>query len=59
MLEGTYLGPAESAVANTLRENVTLGDEATRSMHRMTVIVAQEREEWVILLLQVTPVIGN
>ncbi|HYT19995.1 MAG TPA: Clp protease N-terminal domain-containing protein [Candidatus Polarisedimenticolia bacterium] len=59
MLEGTYLGPAESAVANVLWENVTLGDEATRSMHRMTVIVAQEREEWVILLLQVTPVIGN
>jgi hypothetical protein len=59
MQEGTYPGPAESAVANILWENVTVGGEATRSMHRMTVIVAQEGEEWVIFLLQVTPLIGN
>jgi hypothetical protein len=59
VLEGTYPGPAESAVANILWENVTFGGEATRSMHRMTVIVAQEGEDWVIFLLQVTPVVGN
>jgi ATP-dependent Clp protease ATP-binding subunit ClpA len=58
-LEGTYLGPGESAVASILWENVTFGGEATRSLHRMTVIVAQEGEGWVIFLIQVTPLIGN
>ena len=57
--EGIYPGPAESAVANILWENVTLGGGATRCLHRMTVMVAQEGEDWVIFLLQVTPVIGN
>jgi len=56
MQEGTYPGPAESAMANILWENVTFGGEATRCLHRMTVMVAQEGEDWVIVLLQVTPV---
>ncbi len=54
--EGTYPGPAESAMANILWENITFGGEATRCLHRMTVMVAQEGEDWVIFLLQVTPV---
>ncbi len=54
--EGTYPGPAESLIANILWENVTFGGEATRCLHRMTVMVAQEGEDWVIFLLQVTPV---
>jgi Clp amino terminal domain, pathogenicity island component len=57
--EGIYPGPAESVTANILWENVTFGGEATRCLHRMTVMVAQEGEDWVIFLLQVTPVIGN
>ncbi len=57
--EGIYPGPAESVVANILWENVTFGGEATRCLHRMTVIVAQEGEDCVIFLIQVTPVIGN
>jgi len=57
--EGTYPGPAESVVANILWENVTFGGEATRCLHRMTVMVAQEGEDSVIFLIQVTPVIGN
>jgi uncharacterized protein (TIGR02246 family) len=59
VLEGTYPGPTDSAVANILWENVTLGGEATRSMHRMTVMVAQEGEDWLIFLIQATPVVGN
>ena len=54
--EGSYRGPAESVVANILWENVTFGGEATRCSHRMTVMVAQEGEDWVIVLLQGTPV---
>lgn len=57
--EGTYPGPAESVMANILWENITLGGEATRCLHRMTVLVAQEGEAWVIFLIQVTPVVGN
>jgi uncharacterized protein (TIGR02246 family) len=59
VLEGTYLGPAESAVASILWENVTSKGEATRSMHRMTVVIAREGENWVIFLLQVTPVAAS
>jgi|SRR5712692_374631 len=59
VLEGTYLGPAGSAVASILWQNVTFGGIATRSMHRMTVVVAQEGEDWVIYLIQVTPVVAN
>jgi ATP-dependent Clp protease ATP-binding subunit ClpA len=59
VLEGTYPGPAESAVASILWENVTFRGEATRSMHRMTVVIVQEGEEWVIFLLQVTPLVAN
>jgi ATP-dependent Clp protease ATP-binding subunit ClpA len=59
VLEGTYLGPTESAIASILWENVTFRGEATRSMHRMTVVIAQEGEDWVIFLLQVTPVGAN
>jgi Clp amino terminal domain, pathogenicity island component len=57
--EGIYPGPAESVIANILWENVTFGGEATRCLHRMTIMVAQEGEDWTIFLLQVTPVIGN
>jgi ATP-dependent Clp protease ATP-binding subunit ClpA len=56
LLDGTYLGPAESVVASVLFENVTIGGSTTKAMHRMTVILALEGEDWVIFLLQVTPV---
>jgi ATP-dependent Clp protease ATP-binding subunit ClpA len=59
LLEGTYSGPAECVVASVLWENVTFGGEPTRSMHRMTVILAQALDDWPIFLLQVTPVIAN
>ena len=56
LLDGTYLGPAESVVASILFENVTIGGATTKAMHRMTVILALDAEDWVIFLLQVTPV---
>jgi ATP-dependent Clp protease ATP-binding subunit ClpA len=57
LLEGTYSGPAECVVASVLWENVTFGRDTTRSMHRMTVILAQEADDWPIFLLLVTPII--
>jgi uncharacterized protein (TIGR02246 family) len=59
LLEGAYSGPAESVVASVLWENVAFRGETTSSMHRMTVILAQEGDDWAIFLLQVTPVIVN
>jgi uncharacterized protein (TIGR02246 family) len=59
LLEGTYSGPAESVVASVLWENVTFRGETTRSMYRMTVILAQEGDDWAIFLFEVTPVIVN
>ncbi|HMI53116.1 MAG TPA: Clp protease N-terminal domain-containing protein [Candidatus Saccharimonadales bacterium] len=59
LLEGMYSGPAESVVASVLWENVTSRGEPTRSLHRMTVILAQERDDWAIFLVQVTPVAAN
>jgi ATP-dependent Clp protease ATP-binding subunit ClpA len=56
LLDGTYFGAAESVVASVLFENVTIGGSTTKAMHRMTVILALEGEDWVIFLLQVTPV---
>jgi uncharacterized protein (TIGR02246 family) len=43
--------------ASVLWENVTVGGESTRSLHRMTVILASQGEEWAISLVQVTPVV--
>jgi Clp amino terminal domain, pathogenicity island component len=57
LLEGTYFGSAEFVVASILWENVTFRGETNRSMQRMSVILAQEGEDWVILLLQVTPIV--
>ena len=56
-LEGTHAGPAETVMASILWENLTFRGEAMLCMHRMTVVLAQEGDDWVISLLQVTPVI--
>jgi uncharacterized protein (TIGR02246 family) len=58
LLEGTHLGPAETVVASVLWEDVT-GTEATKATHRMTVVLAQEGDDWVIFLMQTTPVISG
>ncbi len=56
-LEKTDLGPAACLIASILWENLTIGGQSIRSMHRMTVVLAREDENWVIFLLQITPVI--
>ena len=55
--EDTDIGCAESLVASILWENVTVGSESTRSMHRMTFVLGPEDEDWAIFLIQVTPVV--
>ncbi len=59
VLEGAHPGPAGSVLADILWENVTCGGETTKCMHRMTVILAPEDEDWAIFLLQVTPVAAS
>jgi len=56
-LDKTDLGPAGCLMANILWENVTVGGQSTRSIHRMTVVLASEDENWVIFLLQITPIV--
>jgi uncharacterized protein (TIGR02246 family) len=55
--EDTDIGRAESLVASILWENVTVGSESTRSMHRMTFVLGPEGEDWAIFFIQVTPVV--
>jgi uncharacterized protein (TIGR02246 family) len=55
--EDTDIGRAESFVASILWENVTVGSESTRSMHRMTFVLGPEEEDWAIFFIQVTPVV--
>jgi hypothetical protein len=46
-------------VASILWENVTAGGQSTRSMHRMTIVLAADEEDLAIVLLQVTPVLAR
>ena len=55
--EDTDIGRAVSFVASILWENVTVGSESTRSMHRMTFVLGPEEEDWAIFFIQVTPVV--
>jgi uncharacterized protein (TIGR02246 family) len=58
VVEDMDVSGIESLVtASVLWENVTVGGAATRSMHRMTVILAPQGEQWAIRLIQVTPVV--
>jgi hypothetical protein len=58
VVEDTDVSGIESLVtASVLWENVTVGGESTKSLHRMTVILAPQGQEWAISLIQVTPVV--
>ena len=59
LLESSVAEPAELMVASILWENVTAGGQSTRSMHRMTIVLAADEEDWAIVLLQVTPVLAR
>lgn len=55
-LESADIGPANCLVTNVLWENVIITGESAKSIHRMTVILSKEVEDWVIFLVQVTPI---
>jgi ketosteroid isomerase-like protein len=60
LLENTDdVGPAACLVASILWENVTIGTVSKSSVHRMTVILAPERQDWAIFFVQITPVLGR
>lgn len=56
-LESAEISPTETVVISILWENVTIGSQSFRSLHRMTLVLARQDEEWAIYLLQVTPVL--
>ncbi|MGA7855316.1 MAG: Clp protease N-terminal domain-containing protein [Candidatus Acidiferrales bacterium] len=56
-VEKTDVGPVGCLIASILWDNVTVGGQSKRCVHRMTVVLAREDENWVIFLLQITPVV--
>jgi ketosteroid isomerase-like protein len=57
LLEGVVNGPGETVVATVLWEFATCGGQLSKSIHRMSIVMAAEGDGWAILLVQVTPVI--
>jgi ketosteroid isomerase-like protein len=56
LLESVDAGPGDTFVASVRWENVVVEGELTKSIHRMTVILGQEGEAWVVFFLHLTPV---
>jgi Clp amino terminal domain, pathogenicity island component len=56
LVESVDAGPGHTFVASVRWENVIVEGEQTKSIHRMTVILGQEGEAWVVFFLHVTPV---
>ena len=56
LLESFDAGPGHTFVASVRWENVVVEGELTKSIQRMTVILGQESEAWVVFFLHVTPV---
>jgi uncharacterized protein (TIGR02246 family) len=56
-VEGVHAGPFRTALASVLWENVTVPSQPPRAMHRMTLGLTPETQDWAIYLLQVTPII--
>jgi len=57
VLEGVAVGPSEAVVASVLWEFAAASGDRSKSMLRMSIVVASYGEEWRIVLVQVTPVI--
>ena len=57
LLESVDPGPPGSFVGSVLWKNVIEPGETARSMHRMSIVVAQEGEDWTIFLIQVTQIV--
>lgn len=56
VVEATLIETSELFVANILWKNSLLASEQRSWMHRMSVVLLPERNDWAILLAQVTPV---
>jgi uncharacterized protein (TIGR02246 family) len=56
VVESVENGPGGTFVASVLWENA-IGGQPSKSTHRMTVVLAEEDQVWVVLFLQVTPVV--
>ena len=57
LLERIVPGPPGSFVGSVLWKDVIVPGETTRSMHRMSVVMAQEGGDWAIFLVQLTRVV--
>jgi len=56
VLEGITAGPSATVVASALWEFAAASGDRSKSMLRMSIVLALDGEEWKIILLQVTPV---
>jgi hypothetical protein len=56
VVEATLAETSELLIANVLWENALLASEQRAWMHRMSVVLLPETDDWQILLVQVTPV---
>ena len=57
LVENADAASGSLVAASVLWENVSMPGEAARAMHRMTVILVPEAQDWKILLIQVTPIL--
>jgi hypothetical protein len=55
-LEDTTAGPSHTFIASVLWEFAAASSEHSKSVLRMSIVLARADEEWAIVLLQVTPV---
>jgi hypothetical protein len=56
VVEATLAETSELFVANVLWKNALLASEPCAWMHRMSVVLMPEADDWEILLVQMTPV---
>lgn len=54
-VEDTAVGPAHTFVASVLWEFAAASSAHSKSLFRMSIVMARANEEWTIVLLQVTP----
>ena len=59
LLEDTTVGPSHTFVASVLWEFAAASSDRSKSVLRMSIVLAWADEEWVIVLAQVTPLTPN
>jgi len=55
-MESSHAGPAKTVLTSILWENVTVGGQPARAMHRVSVVLLDQVGGWKILSAQATPV---